>query len=157
MPRRSKVLKRAKVLPDPIYGSVLLQSFINKMMIQGRKSTSERIIYGALEIVAEKTKKPPLEAFEKALNNVRPLMEVKPRRVGGATYQVPIEVPESRGQALAIQWVRESARKRAGHSMIEKLSAEIMDALNNTGTAMKKREDTHKMAESNKAFAHFRW
>jgi small subunit ribosomal protein S7 len=145
------------VPPDAVYGSQVVQSFINKMMIKGKKSTSEKILYGALDMAAAKIKKPQMEIFEKALNNVRPLMEVKPRRVGGATYQVPIEVPQERGLSISMQWIRENSRKRGGHSMIEKLSGELLDAYNGTGASMKKREDTHKMAESNKAFAHFRW
>ena len=144
-------------MPDAVYNSVLITRFMNKLMIQGKKSKVETIIYDALETASQKLKKQPLEVFEKALNNVRPLMEVKPRRVGGATYQVPIEVPEERGQAISIQWIRDNARSRAGHSMAEKLAAEFMDAYNGVGASMKKREDTHKMAESNKAFAHFRW
>jgi len=156
MPRRGNVVKR-KILPDPMYNSVLIQKFINKMMWDGKKSKVERILYGALDIAAEKLKKPQLEVFEKAVNNVRPLMEVKPRRVVGATYQVPIEVSVERGQAISMKWIRENARARAGHSMQEKLAAELIDVYNSTGPSMKKREDTHKMAEANKAFAHFRW
>jgi len=156
MPRRGKIIRK-KPVPDAVFKSVLVLKFINKMMTNGKKSTCERIFYGALDIASEKLKKPPLEIFEKALHNARPLMEVKPRRVGGATYQVPIEVEESRGLAISMQWIRANARKRAGHSMQEKLSGEIMDAYNGIGASMKKREDTHKMAESNKAFAHFRW
>lgn len=156
MPRRGNIRKRV-VAPDAVYGSQTVQSFINKMMMMGKKSTSEKILYGALDAASAKLKKPQMEIFEKALNNVRPLMEVKPRRVGGATYQVPIEVPQERGLSISMQWIRENARKRGGHSMIEKLSGELMDAFNGVGASMKKREDTHKMAESNKAFAHFRW
>jgi small subunit ribosomal protein S7 len=156
MPRRGNIVKR-KILPDSVYGSVQAQKFINKMMWGGKKSTAERIFYMALDLASEKIKKPQLEIFEKALNNVRPLMEVKPRRVGGATYQIPIEVPEDRGLSISMQWIRLNARARAGHSMIERLSAELLDAYNSVGASMKKREDTHKMAEANKAFAHFRW
>lgn len=156
MPRRGNIVKR-KILPDSVYGSVQAQKFINKMMWAGKKSTVESIFYKALDIASEKIKKPQLEIFEKALNNVRPLMEVKPRRVGGATYQIPIEVPEDRGLSISMQWIRLNARARAGHSMAERLSAELLDAYNGVGASMKKREDTHKMAESNKAFAHFRW
>jgi small subunit ribosomal protein S7 len=156
MPRRGIVIKN-KILPDAVFGSISVQKFINKLMTNGKKSTCERIFYNALDIAAEKIKKQPLEIFEKALQNVRPLMEVKPRRVGGATYQVPVEVSEERGLATSMKWIRENSRKRAGHSMEEKLSGEILDAYNGTGASMKKREDTHKMAESNKAFAHFRW
>lgn len=156
MPRRGKVVKR-KVSPDPVYGKVIIQKFINKMMHKGKKSKVEAILYGALDIASEKLKKPQLEVFEKALDNVRPLMEVKPRRVGGATYQVPLEVPLERSQSLSMQWIRENAKARGGHSLQEKLSAELIDAYNGTGASMKKREDTHKMAEANRAFAHFRW
>lgn len=156
MPRRGYIKKR-KIAPDAVHGSVSLQRFINKLMTKGKKSTAEKIVYGALEVASDKLKKPSLEVFDKSINNVRPLMEVKPRRVGGATYQVPIEVPEERGQAISMQWIRENARSRGGHSMIEKLAGEFMDAYNGVGASMKKREDTHKMAESNKAFAHFRW
>jgi small subunit ribosomal protein S7 len=156
MPRRG-IIKKRKTVADAVYGSVLVQRFINKLMSKGKKSTVEKIFYNSISNASDKLKKQPLEVFEKAINNVRPLMEVKPRRVGGATYQVPIEVPEERGQAISIQWIRDNARSRGGHSMIEKLSAEIMDAYNGVGASMKKREDTHKMAESNKAFAHFRW
>ena len=156
MPRRGKVPKR-KISVDPVYGSVLVQKFINKMMIKGKKSVAEKIVYSTIEIVGQKLKKRPLEVFEKVIKNVMPLMEVKPRRVGGSTYQVPVEVSPERGEALAMQWIRDYTRTRAGKSMIEKLSAELIDAYNGTGAAIKKREDTHRMAEANKAFAHFRW
>ena len=156
MPRRGNIVKR-KIAPDSVYNSVSVQKFINKMMWAGKKSTVEKLFYGALDVASEKLKKPQIEIFEKALNNVRPLMEVKPRRVGGATYQVPIEVSEDRGLSISMQWIRKNARVRSGHSMIERLSAEMIDAYNGIVASMKKREDTHKMAESNKAFAHFRW
>lgn len=156
MPRYGRVPKR-KIVGDAVYGSPTLQKFINKLMYDGKKSKSETIIYSSLKIIEEKLKKPAMEVFEKALINLAPLMEVKSRRVGGATYQVPIEVSRERGLALAMQWLREASRERAGRSMIEKLSAEIMDSFSGTGAAMKKREDMHKTAESNKAFAHFRW
>ena len=156
MPRRGKVTKR-KTVADPVYGSQRVQRFINKMMYDGKKSKSETIIYGSLQLSSERLKKPPLEVFERALKNVAPIMEVKPRRVGGSTYQVPIEVSPERGEALAMKWIRDFSRARSGKSMIEKLSGELMDAFNGTGPAIKKREDTHKMAEANKAFAHFRW
>ena len=156
MPMRGNIRKK-KILPDAVYNSVTVQKFINKLMLKGKKSTAETIFYKAMDVAAEKLKKPQLEIFEKALNNVRPLMEVKPRRVGGATYQIPVEVPEERGKAISMQWIRENSRNRSGHSMIEKLSSEFIDAFNGVGVSMKKREDTHKMAESNKAFAHFRW
>jgi small subunit ribosomal protein S7 len=156
MPRRGKVTKR-KIAADPIYGSQRVQRFINKMMYAGKKSKSETIIYSSLQLISDRLKKPPLEVFERALKNVAPLMEVKPRRVGGSTYQIPIEVSAERGEALAMKWIRDFSRARSGKSMIEKLSGELMDAYNGTGPAIKKREDTHRMAEANKAFAHFRW
>ena len=156
MPRHGRVPKR-KISPDPIYGSVTIAKFINKLMYGGKKATAEKIVYSALEIIKDKTKKDPLEVFDRAMKNVAPVMEVKPRRVGGSTYQVPIEVSSERGQALAIQWIRENSRKRSGKSMVQRLSDELLDAYNNTGTSIKKREDTHRMAEANKAFAHFRW
>jgi len=156
MPRHGHVPKRKK-LPDPIYGSVLINKLISKMMYAGKKSKAENIIYSAMDIIKEKTKKDPLEVLEKAVKNVQPLMAVKPRRVGGSTYQVPVEVSSERGQALAIQWIRTNSRARGGKSMIQKFSDEILDAYNNTGASIKKREDTHKMAEANRAFAHFRW
>jgi len=156
MPRYGKVKKR-KILPDAVFGSETIQKFINKIMIRGKKSVAERVFYGACDVVAGKLKKDPREVFDTAIRNVAPLMEVKPRRVGGSTYQVPIEVSRERGTALAMRWIRDNARTRPGKSMIDKLSAELIDAFNNTGAAIKKREDTHKMAEANKAFAHFRW
>lgn len=156
MPRRGKVPKR-KIPPDSKYNSVLIQKFINKIMRVGKKSVAEKIVYSALDIVAEKTGKNPLEVFEAALNNVIPLMEVKSRRVGGSTYQVPVEVERERGISIAMKWLRESALERSGKSMIEKLSQELLDAYSNTGGAVKKKEDLHKTAEANKAFAHFRW
>jgi len=156
MPRYGRVPKR-KILGDAVYNSVTLQKFINKLMYDGKKSTAEKIIYSALLMAEEKSKKPPVEVFESALSNLSPLMEVKSRRVGGATYQVPIEVTRERGQALAMQWLRDAARERKEHSMAERLSAELIDASNKVGAAMKKKEDMHKVAESNKAFAHFRW
>ena len=156
MPRRGRVPKR-KIAADPVYGSVLIQKFINKMIMGGKKNKVENIFYGAMEEVAKKTSKNALEVFEKAMNNLTPLLEVKPRRVGGATYQIPVEVTRERGQALAMQWLREAARERVGRSMVENLSGEIIDAFNNTGAATKNRENLHKTAEANKAFAHFRW
>ncbi len=156
MPRYGRV-PRKKLAGDAVYGSTTLQRFINKLMYDGKKSKAETIVYSSLKQAEEKLKKPPLEIFEAVLINLSPLMEVKSRRVGGATYQVPVEVTRERGQALAMQWLREAARERAGKSMIEKLSAELLDAYGSTGAAMKKREDMHKTAESNKAFAHFRW
>lgn len=156
MPRYGKVPKR-KIPPDPVYGSVLVQKFINKMIMKGKKSKAEKIFYAAMMEIEKRLKKPALEIFEKVMENVSPLLEVKPRRVGGATYQVPVEVSKARGQALAMQWIRDCARERSGKSMIENLVAEMIDAYNNTGGAIKKREDLHKTAEANKAFAHFRW
>lgn len=156
MPRHGHVPKR-KTSPDPVYGSVAIAKFVNKMMVGGKKSKAENMFYSVMETIKEKTKKEPLEVFAKAMKNVTPLMEVKPRRVGGSTYQVPVEVAPARGEALAMQWLRENARGRAGKSMAEKLSSEILDAYNGVGASIKKRENTHKMAEANKAFAHFRW
>jgi small subunit ribosomal protein S7 len=156
VPRRGKVSKR-QIDPDPVYGSVLLQKFINKLMIRGKKSIAEKIAYAALEGIKKKLNKDPLEVFAKAMDNVAPRLEVKARRVGGATYQVPVEVSKMRAQALAMQWIREMARGRPGRSMIENLSAELIDASNGVGGAIKMREDVHKTAEANKAFAHFRW
>ena len=156
MPRFGKVPKR-DVPADPIYGSVLLQKFINKLMLGGKKTKAEQVVYGALAEVQEKLKKPALEVFEKALDNITPLLQIKARRVGGATYQVPMEIPRARGQAQAIQWIRDFCREKSGKSMSEKLAAELIDAFNGTGGAMKKKEDLHKTAEANKAFAHFRW
>ncbi|WP_227764104.1 30S ribosomal protein S7 [Zhaonella formicivorans] len=156
MPRRGNVPKR-DVLPDPIYGSKVLTKFINQIMLDGKKGIAESICYGALDIIKEKTGRDPLEVFEQALKNVMPVLEVKARRVGGANYQVPVEVRPERRQTLAIRWLVNYARQRSGRSMQEKLANELMDAANNTGGAVKKREDTHKMAEANKAFAHYRW
>lgn len=156
MPRYGRVPKK-KIKPDSVYGSELVQRFINKMMVCGKKSKAEKIFYSALEEIQKKLNKSPLEVFEKAIENVSPLLEVKPRRVGGATYQVPYETNKSRRCALAIQWLRDKARERSGKSMIETLSLELIDAYNNVGAAVKKKEDAHKVAEANKAFAHFRW
>jgi small subunit ribosomal protein S7 len=140
-----------------VYNDVLVQRFINRLMVCGKKSVAEKIFYRAMEIVGERTKRNPLEVFHQALKNVMPVLEVRPRRVGGATYQVPMEVRPERRSSLGIRWLVTSARKRGGRTMIEKLAAEIMDAANNQGAAVKKREDTHRMAEANKAFAHYRW
>lgn len=156
MPRRGKVVKR-KVTPDQVYNSTLIAKFINCILRKGKKSIAERIIYGSMERVKQKAKEDPLKIFEKAVENSRPMLETKSRRVGGATYQVPIEVPADRSASLAIRWLIKYAKGRPGKSMEEKLSAEILDATNNRGGAVKKREDTHKMAESNRAFAHYRW
>ncbi len=156
MPRKGKV-ERRKIAPDPKYNSEVVAKFINCIMRDGKKSKARSILYEALDIIAERTKKDPLEVFYKAIENTKPLMEVRSRRVGGATYQVPIEVRPERAQALAIRWLINYARERSGKSMAEKLAAELLDAYNNKGGAIKKKEDTHRMAEANKAFAHYRW
>ncbi|KHO63435.1 MULTISPECIES: 30S ribosomal protein S7 [Thermoanaerobacter] len=156
MPRKGHV-ERREVLPDPVYNSKKVSKLINKVMWDGKKSLAQKICYGAFDIIREKTGRDPLEVFEEALNNVMPVLEVRPRRVGGATYQVPMEVRPERRLSLGIRWLVEYARQRSGKSMMEKLAAEIIDAANNTGGSVKKREDTHKMAEANKAFAHYRW
>ncbi|QGP91843.1 30S ribosomal protein S7 [Neomoorella glycerini] len=156
MPRRGSVPRR-EVLPDPLYGSTKVTKLINQVMLNGKKSLAQRICYDAFDTIRKKTGKEPVEVFEQALKNVMPLLEVKARRVGGANYQVPVEVRPERRQTLGIRWLVNYARARSGKSMAEKLAAELMDAANNTGGAVKKREDTHKMAEANKAFAHYRW
>ena len=156
MPRRYRPPKR-EVTPDVRYGNVKVEMFINRMMTGGKKSTARRVMYGAFEIIEARAKKDPVEVYEQALRNVTPAVEVKPRRVGGSTYQVPIEVPAHRATALAMRWLLENSRKRNGRSMAEKLAAELMDAANNQGASIKKREDTHRMAEANRAFAHYRW
>lgn len=156
MSRRSKPARRIPA-PDPIYNSVDIAKFINRLMKRGKKSIAQRIFYSSMDKIQEKTKENPIDVFKKALTNVTPLIEVKARRIGGSTYQVPVEVKPDRGQALGSCWLIESARKRSGKSMIEKLTNEIMDASNGIGASCKKREDTHKMAEANKAFAHYRY
>ncbi len=156
MPRKGHLVKR-EVMPDAIYGSKVVTKLINKVMWDGKKTIAERIVYSAFEIVAEKTGRNALDAFEQAMENVMPVLEVKARRVGGATYQVPIEIRPERRQSLGIRWLVEYARKRNEHGMDEKLANEIMDAINGQGGAFKKKEDTHRMAEANKAFAHYRW
>ncbi len=156
MPRRRVVAKR-QVIPDPKYGSETLAKFINVVMRRGKKSVAEKIVYGALGRVAERTKKDPVEVFTQALDNVRPLVEVKSRRVGGATYQVPVEVRPVRQIALAMRWMVEAARSRSGRSTGDRLAAEVLDAAEKRGNAVKKREDAHRMAEANKAFSHYRW
>ena len=156
MPRRREVPKR-EILPDPKFGSVDLSKFMNVIMESGKKAVAERIIYGALEQVEKKVGKDPLEVFMVALNNVKPMVEVKSRRVGGATYQVPVEVRPERAQALAIRWLITAARGRPETTMSARLSGELMDAANNRGNAVKKREDTHRMADANRAFSHYRW
>lgn len=153
--RRRRPEKR-EILPDPIYGEVVVQKFINNLMERGKKGVSERIFYGALDIVSSKTKGDSLEMFKKAIDNVKPLIEVKSRRIGGATYQVPIQVPPQRGFALATRWIISNAKSRKGRSMAERLAGELIDAANADGGAVKKKEDTHRMAEANKAFAHYR-
>ncbi len=154
--RRVSAPKR-DVLPDPVYDSVILTKFINQVMLDGKKGVAERIVYGAFEIIKEKTGKDPMEVFDEAMKNVMPVLEVKARRVGGANYQVPVEVRPERRQTLGIRWLVNNTRKRSGKTMQEKLAAELMDAANNVGASVKKREDTHKMAEANRAFAHYRW
>jgi len=156
VPRRGNVPKR-EILPDPVYNSVLVTKLVNSIMYDGKKGVAQKVVYGAFDIIKEKTGKDPLEAFTEALNNIMPSLEVKARRVGGATYQVPIEVRATRRQTLGLRWLTTYARNRSEKTMKERLAGEIMDAMNNTGSAVKKREDTHKMAESNKAFAHYRW
>ncbi len=156
MPRRRVVVRR-EILPDPKYKNILVAKFINCIMRRGKKSVAERILYRALEIIKERTNEDPLKVFEKSINNVKPILEVRSRRVGGATYQVPTEVRPERRTALAIRWLITYAKERAEKSMEEKLAAELIDAANNRGAAIKKKEDVHKMAEANKAFAHYRW
>ncbi len=156
MPRRGNVPKR-EVLPDPMYGSVLVTKLVNSIMLDGKKGVAQKVVYGAFDLIKEKTEKEPLEVFNQAMENIMPSLEVKARRVGGATYQVPIEVRPARRQTLGLRWLTAYSRARSERTMAERLAGEIMDAANNTGSAVKKREDTHKMAESNKAFAHFRW
>ena len=156
MARRNRAVKRV-VEPDIKYNSPLVASFINKLMYSGKRTVAASIFYDALDLAAERAKRPGLEVFEQAIKNVTPLIEVRPRRVGGATYQVPLEVRPDRRQSLAIRWLVNTARTRSGKSMAEKLAAELLDAANNQGATVKKREDTHKMAEANRAFAHYRW
>ena len=156
MPRKGSVPKR-DVLPDPLYNSKTVTKFINKVMLSGKKSVAQRVVYDAFEIIRDKSGKDPLEVFETALRNVMPVLEVRARRVGGANYQVPVEVRPERRMTLGIRWLVNYARLRSEKTMDARLSAELMDAANNTGASIKKREDTHKMAEANKAFAHYRW
>lgn len=156
MPRRKSIAKR-EILPDPKYNEVVVTQFINGLMARGKKSVAEHILYDALDILEKDAQRPGLETFKKALDNVRPILEVKSRRVGGATYQVPVEVRQDRRTALAIRWLISYARARKEHSMAEKLAAELNAASKKEGASVKKREDTHRMAEANKAFAHFRW
>ena len=156
MSRRHSAEKR-EVQPDAKYGDIVLTKFMNSLMYDGKKSAAEQIVYGALEVIEKKTKNDALKVFRDALDNVKPAIEVRSRRVGGATYQVPVEVRPDRRQALAIRWIIDMARSRSEKTMQDRLSAELMDAANNRGAAVKKREDTHKMADANKAFAHYRW
>jgi small subunit ribosomal protein S7 len=156
MSRRHRAEKR-EIIPDPKYGDVVVTKFMNSLMEEGKKSVAERIVYGALGRIEQKAKRDGLELFHEALNNVKPAIEVRSRRVGGATYQVPVEVRSDRRQALAIRWIITAARGRNENTMEERLSGELLDAANNRGTAVKKREDTHKMAEANRAFSHYRW
>ncbi|MDR3172491.1 MAG: 30S ribosomal protein S7 [Treponema sp.] len=156
MGRKKKTVDRG-IIPDPKYNSVVVSKFVNRMMWEGKRSVGLRIVHDALGLLQSKIEKEPLEVFLKAIDNVKPMIEVKSRRVGGATYQVPVEIRESRREALGMRWIIKAARTRSGHSMKDRLAAELLDAYNNTGTAFKKKEDTHKMAEANRAFAHYRW
>ncbi len=156
MPRRREIPRR-ETLPDPLYSSTLVTKFVNCMMLRGKKSTAEHAFYGALDLIKDRTSDDPVKVFKKALDMVKPVLEVKSRRVGGATYQVPVEVPQDRRTSLAIRWIISNSRGRGEKTMRERLAAEIMDASNNRGGAIKKKEDTHRMAEANKAFAHYRW
>lgn len=156
MPRRREVPKR-EVLPDPKYNSKMVAKFVNNLMRTGKKSLAERILYGAFDLIEQRSKKDPLETFHKAMDNVRPIIEVKSRRVGGATYQVPVEVRHPRRDALAMRWLIGYSRQRSERTMVQRLAGELLDAAQNRGAAIKKREDTHRMAEANKAFAHYRW
>ena len=156
MSRRHRAEKR-EIIPDPKFGDLIITKFMNSIMYDGKKSVAEQIVYGALEIVETKLKSDPLQVFKQALDNVAPAIEVRSRRVGGATYQVPVEVRMERRQALAIRWLIQAARARNDKTMVDRLSAELIDASNNRGNAVKKREDTHRMAEANRAFSHYRW
>lgn len=156
MSRRHRAEKR-EVIPDPKFGDLVVSKFMNSLMKDGKKSAAESIVYGAFDLVEERTKQDPVSVFHQALDNIRPSAEVRSRRVGGATYQVPVDVRAERQQALAIRWLIDSARKRGENTMVDRLSGELMDALNGRGQAVKKREDTHRMAEANRAFSHYRW
>ena len=156
MPRKGHLVKR-EVMLDPIYGSKVVTKLINKIMWDGKKTIAQKIVYGAFKMVEEKTGRNALDAFQQSIDNIMPILEVKARRVGGATYQVPLEIREERRQTLGLRWLVEYARKRNEHGMDEKLAGEIVDSINNQGAAFKKKEDTHRMAEANKAFAHYRW
>jgi small subunit ribosomal protein S7 len=155
MPRKGPAPKR-QLPPDPVYNSTMVTRFINRMLTRGKRSTAERIFYGAMEIVGSRSGQPPQEIFDRALRNVMPVVEVRPRRVGGATYQVPVEVRPDRRQSLGIRWLVTAARRRGGRTMVDRLAGELLDAANNQGAAVKRREDAHRMAEANKAFGHFR-
>ena len=156
MPRRGNVPKR-EVLPDPLYNSILVTKLTNSIMLDGKKGVAQKVVYGAFDIIKEKTDKDPMEVYTQALENIMPSLEVKARRVGGATYQVPIEIRPERRQTLALRWLVEFSRKRGEKTMAERLAAEVMDAANNTGAAVKRKEEMHRMAEANQAFAHYRW
>jgi len=156
MPRRARVVRR-EILPEPRYGSRTLAVFINKVMERGKKSTAERIVYDALDRIEQQTHRPPLEVFDQAIRNATPVLEVKPRRVGGATYQVPVDIRAERRLALAMRWLLKSARTRGGRSMAERLANELTDAASGQGATIKRKEDTHRMAEANRAFVHYRW
>ena len=156
MPRRARIVRRA-IAPDALYQNVMVQRVINKILQDGKKSVAERIVYGSLKMLEEQTNRDPIETFELAMRNVTPLLEVRPRRVGGATYQVPMEIQGDRRVSLAIRWLVGAARARSGRTITDKLAGELLDASRNQGSAIKRREDTHRMAEANKAFAHYRW
>jgi len=156
MPRKGPIRPRP-IIADPVYSSILVQRFINRLMLDGKKSVAERIFYAAMEQLENRARRPALEVFEQAVRNVMPVIEVRPRRVGGSTYQVPVEVRPERKYALALRWMVTNSRKRAGRTMVDKLTGELYDAANNTGSSVKKKEDVHRMADANKAFAHYRW
>ena len=156
MPRRGNVPKR-EILPDPLYNSILVTKLVNSVMLDGKKGVAQKVVYGAFEIIKEKTDKDPMEVYAQAMENIMPSLEIKARRVGGATYQVPIEIRPERRQTLALRWIVDFSRKRGEKTMAERLAAELMDAANNTGAAVKRKEEMHRMAEANKAFAHYRW
>ncbi len=154
---RKKFIRKREILPDPKFNDLVVAKFINALTFQGKKSIAEKIMYGSIDVMTEKAGEDGIKVFKKALENVKPMLEVKSRRVGGATYQVPVEVKPARRQSLASRWIIEASRARSEHSMMERLAGELIDAANNRGSAIKKREDTHKMADANKAFAHYRW
>lgn len=156
MPRRARIQRR-EIVPDAVHKSRLITKFVNKLMMRGKKGLAEKIMYDALDMVSQQTNREPLEVFEQAMRNASPKLEVKPKRVGGATLQVPVDIKADRSQSLAIRWLLKAARTRNGRTMAERLASEIMDAANNTGATIKKREDTFKMAEANKAYAHYKW